>query len=215
MRSEIAAAAPPRAAPHHETRWSRRLALLALIVIFLIALVYLLSRAGAFLIVHAPEHADVIVVLDDEWLKAVELQRKGYAPKILLDAAVNSWLYGRNEAELAREWVQTQKFGSMEVCPVIASSTYAEVASVQQGLAPLHVHSVLLVVSNFDTRRALEIFRARLPQYQWSVAASSAPFHYADQDWKLRSWAKTVLNDWEQFLWWKVVDQRRNDLVLR
>jgi uncharacterized SAM-binding protein YcdF (DUF218 family) len=214
MRSEVAGAAAPRAATFRDKRRTRLVVLIVLAVVLVYFAVYLLSHAGSFLIVHAPEHADVIVVLDDEWQKAVELQRKGYAPKILLDAAVNSWLYGRNEAELAREWVQTQKFGSMEVCPVIASSTYAEVASVQQCLAPLHVHSVLLVVSNFDTRRALEIFRARLPHYQWSVAASSAPFHFADQYWKHRAWAKTVLNAWEQYLWWKVVDERRSDLVL-
>src|SRR5262252_8835420 len=122
MRGEVAAAAAPRAVPNRGTRWSKRIVLLTLVLALLFFAVYLLSRAGSFLIVHAPEHSDVIVVLDDEWQKGVELQRKGYAPKILLDAAVNSWLYGRNESELAKEWVQTQKFGSMEVCPVIASS---------------------------------------------------------------------------------------------
>ena len=64
------------------------------------------------------------------------------------------------------------------------------------------------------TRRALSIFRARLPQYQWSVAASSWPANAAEHWWKHRWWAKTVIDEWEKYLWWELVDRWRSGLVL-
>jgi len=179
------------------------------------AVLFLLSRAGTFLILHAPEGADAIVVLNGAWPQAVKLQKEGYAPEVLLDADVNHTIFGRSEADLASEFLASTKPAGMQLCRINGDSTFEEPADVQRCLEPLHVRSVLLVASDFDTRRTLETFRARLPQYRWSIAASSAPYHDADQYWKHRAWAKTVFYAWEQYLYWKLVDQRRTDLVLR
>jgi len=46
------------------------------------------------------------------------------------------------------------------------------------------------------------------------VAAASTPYHFAEAYWKHRGWAKTVLEEWEDLLWWKLVDQWRGDVVL-
>lgn len=190
--------------------------LLAIVVCIGLAVgLFLLSRAGAFLILHAPERSDVIVVLNGAWPQGVRLQTEGYAPEILLDAAVNHTVFGRSEADLASEFLASRKPADMQLCRVSGDSIFEEPAGVQRCLEPLHVRSVLLVASDFDTRRTLETFRARLPQYRWSIAASSAPYHDADQYWKHRAWAKTVFIAWEQYLYWKLVDQRRSDLVLR
>jgi uncharacterized SAM-binding protein YcdF (DUF218 family) len=216
MRSEVASGSEMRSsAALKPVRGRKRVVVFGIILVTIGVAIFLLSRAGAFLIMHAPERSDVIVVLDGEWPKAVELQKEGYATTVLLDAGVNRAVYGRTEIELARELLHSEKLARVELCPVTASTTFAEAADVQGCLQPLHPGSVLLVASNFDTRRALEIFRKRLPQYRWSMAASSAPFHFADQYWKHRSWAKTVLNAWEQYLWWKLVDQWRSDVALR
>ena len=59
--------------------------------------------------------------------------------------------------------------------------------------------SAIIVTSDFHTRRALSIFRKRLPQYEWSVAASSWPGNAAEQYWKHRWWAKSVLDEWEKY----------------
>jgi uncharacterized SAM-binding protein YcdF (DUF218 family) len=75
--------------------------------------------------------------------------------------------------------------------------------------------SAIIVTSDFHTRRALEIFRKRLPQYHWSVAASSAPANAAEKYWKHRWWAKTVIDEWEKYLWWEVVDRWRSGVVLQ
>ncbi|HZP23212.1 MAG TPA: ElyC/SanA/YdcF family protein [Terriglobales bacterium] len=213
--SEVVARIEPRTpAAATPRRAGKRLIAIALIAAAALIASFLLSQAGSFLIVHAPEPSDVIVVLDGEWPQAVKLQKEGYAPRILLDAG-RFQVYGRSEFDLATEFLQKEKHPGMELCPTTGDSTYDEAADVERCLAPLHVHSVLLVATNFDTRRALELFRKRLPQYRWSMAASSAPFHDADQYWKHRAWAKTVLNAWEQYLWWKLVDQWRSDMVLR
>ncbi len=213
--SEVVARDARPSALAAKPRRSKRLLGVALLLAIAGAVLFLLSRAGSFLIIHAPEPSDVIVVLDGEWPQAVKLQKEGYAPKILLDAGTNRQVYGRTEFDLATEFLKNSKPAGMELCPTTAESTLEEAADVHRCLEALHATSALLVASDFDTRRALEIYRARLPQYRWSMAASSAPYHDADQYWKYRSWAKSVLNAWEQYLWWKLVDERRPDLALR
>jgi uncharacterized SAM-binding protein YcdF (DUF218 family) len=105
--------------------------------------------------------------------------------------------------------------GLVEVCPTDQDSTYGEAVDVKRCLETLNISSVLIVTSDFHTRRALDILRKRLPQYRWSVAASSAPYHDADQWWKHRAWAKTVLDEWNQYLWWELVDRERPGVVLK
>ena len=212
--SEVVSPARPVLAVSDPSRARKQIVVFVIVLAVVLLAGFLLSRAGVFLTVHAPGRSDVIVVLDGRWPKGVELQKDGYAPRILLDVGVNNIIYGRSEADLASEFLRTSKMSDIEICPVSANSTYGEVADVQRCLQPLHARSVLLVASDFDTRRALETFRDRLPQYRWSVAASSAPYHDADQYWKHRAWAKTVLTAWNQYLWWKLADQRRADLVL-
>jgi len=211
--SEVAAIGQQRP-PAGTKSWRKRLLILGVLAVAGLFALFLLSRAGSFLIINAPQRSDVIVVLDGEWPQAVKLQKEGYAPRSLLDANTNYRLWGKSEAEMAAEFLERSKPPGMEICLVASGSTFNEAAEVQRCLQPLQPQSVLLVASDFDTRRTLSIFRTRLPQYRWSIAASSAPYHDADQYWKHRAWAKTVLNGWEQYLWWKLADQWRSDVVL-
>jgi uncharacterized SAM-binding protein YcdF (DUF218 family) len=191
---------------------------LIVLIAFVVLALVLLSHAGSFLVVNAPEHADVILVLrggEGSYLHAVKLQKQGYAGRILLDASATQAIYGKSEADLAMEFLNRTSPGLAEVCPIIQDSTFGEAADVRLCLAPLTPSSVLIVTSDFHTRMALSIFRKRLPQYHWSVAASSAPYHDADQWWKHRAWAKTVLDEWNRFAWWELVDRWRADVVLR
>jgi uncharacterized SAM-binding protein YcdF (DUF218 family) len=187
----------------------------AILLLAAAALAWLLSRAGSFLIIHAPERSDVIVILDGQWPQAVQLQNEGYASRLLLDAGTTRRVYGRSEFDLANEFLKNTKPAGMELCPTTGDTTLEEAVGVQRCLQALHAHSALLVSADFETRRVLETFRARLPQYHWSIAASSAPYHDADQYWKHRAWAKAVFYAWEQYLYWKLVDERRPNLVLR
>ena len=190
------------------------------LIAFVILVIVLLSHAGSFLILNVPQHADAILVLeggadDSRYRHAVKLREQGYADRILLDASVSGNIFGRSEADLATEFLNRTSPGLVEVCPTVQDSTFGEAADVKRCLARLNISSVLIVTSDFDTRRALGIFQKRLPQYHWSVAAASAPYHDADQWWKHRAWAKTVLEEWEKFTWWELVDQWRPDIALR
>ena len=185
---------------------------------FVAVVIGLLSQAGSFLIMNSPEQADVIVVLEGaegSYQRAVRLQRQGFADKILLDARVSRTLFGRSEADLAGEFLNRTSTGMVQVCPTLHDSTFGEAEDVKRCLERLNISSVLLVTGDFHTRVAVSIFRKRLPQYRWSVAASSAPYHDADQWWQHRAWAKTVLDEWNQYVWWQLIDRERRGVMLQ
>lgn len=185
-----------------------------------IVLLWLFSHAASFLVLNAPQHADVILVLeggadDSRYWQAIHLLKEGYSNRIILDADASRKTYGKSDAELAAAFVNDTAPGWVLVCPTGEDSTYGEAVDVQRCLAPLHVSSVLIVTSDYHTRRALSIFRKRLPQYAWSIASAGAPYHFADQWWKNRRWAKSTLDEWQKFLWWKLVDQWRAEVNLQ
>jgi uncharacterized SAM-binding protein YcdF (DUF218 family) len=198
---------------------SRRLALLAIFALAAALIVFLLSRAGSFLVVDDPQPSDVIVVLEGSgdtpgYFRALHLHHEGYAPKVLLNANVSVKIFGKTEAEMAREYVHGIGEPATEICPTVGTSAFAEAADVQRCLQRVGASSAILMTSDFGTRRSLSMFQKRLPQYRWSVAAASTPYHFAESYWKHRGWAKTVLQEWEDFLEWKLVDQWRGDVVL-
>jgi uncharacterized SAM-binding protein YcdF (DUF218 family) len=214
-RSEVASAQQPRSAQTAPPARARHRIMVGAVLAVAVLGIFLLLKAGSFLIVHAPERSDVIVVLEGEWPQAVKLQKEGYAPRILLDAGTNHSVYGRTEADLAAEFLQKMELPSTQICPTVANTTMEEVVDVKHCMDAMHATSAIIVAPNFDTRRVLDTFRTRLPQYRWSIAASSAPYRAAEDYWQHRSWAKTVLNAWEQYLNWKLFDRRRPGVVLQ
>lgn len=191
---------------------------LIVLIAFVITVIFLLSNAGSFLVLNAPEHADAILVLKggaSSYGHALELHKRGYADMIVLDASGIQALYGESESDLATQFLNRTSPGQVEVCPIFHNSTFGEAADVKRCLERLSVSSVLIVASDFHTRLALRIFQKRLPQYHWSIAAASAPYHNADQWWKHRGWAKTVLDEWQEFTMWELIDQWRPNVELR
>ena len=196
------------------SRWAKvgvRWALPAL----LIAGVFLWGRfSGQWLIVDRPEKSDVIVVLagdrtDLRYYKGLELLRSGYGQAMFVDAEINV-KYGEAATDSTERFIRNTAGEAQErirVCPVRRTSTVGETESVQACVAPLHPKRLLLVTSNFHSRRALSVFRNRLPQYDWSVAAVSDGQEFGPQWWRKRAWAKTYLMEWERMAWWLTVDR--------
>lgn len=198
----------------------RRLVSLAVFVILAAGALFLLSRAGSFLVVDDPQPSDAIVVLEGAgdtpgYDRAVLLKNQGYAKTIFLDAGISHDLYGRSEAELAAEFLVRTGQLSTQICPTVNGTLFDEVVDVKRCIDRIGARSAILMTGDFETRRTLDIFQKRLPQYRWSIAAASTPFHFAFAYWKHRGWAKTVLQEWEDLLWWKLVEQRRKDVILR
>ncbi len=219
-RSEVEEQPAASLSPSRKTRWLRRIGILLLIVLLIRLALVPLSRAGSFLVINSPERSDVMVVLaggagSSRFAQALRLQKKGFAPLVLVDADVTRNYYGKSEADLVLDYLHRSNQTGIDVCPTMADSTYAEALDVEKCMRRVKAASGIIVTSDFHTRRALSIFRKRLPQYEWSVAASSAPANAAEQYWKHRWWAKTVIDEWEKYLWWELVDRWRADVVLK
>jgi hypothetical protein len=173
--------------------------------------------AGRLLVRDRPTKSDVIVVLagdsfDERYNRGMELLRLGYAKHLFLDVASDHHYFGRLPTEIAAEFIERDTHdmrGFVSVCPFAEDSTVSEAKYVGRCLGPLHAGKVLLVTSDWHTARALSVFKSRLPQYEWSVAAARDPDMFGVEWWRRREWAKTTLLEWLRVAWWNVIDRWR------
>jgi DUF218 domain len=191
-------------------RFPRLLIVLCLAVI----LVALASQAARFLVVDEPEPSDAMVVLAGETnirpAHALELLRQGVAPRIFLNVETRDMVYDQRLTDIAQKYVDSlPEANRVSVCPITSFSTMAETNDASRCLQSLNVHRVLIVTSDYHTRRARLIFRHRLPQYQFSVAAAHSPAGYGNAWWTNREWAKITFDEWSKIVWWEAVDRWR------
>ncbi len=184
------------------------------VLVLLLVLVAIGSQAGRFLVVDAPQRSDAIVVLAGETsirpAHAVELLRQGMASRLFLDVEANDVIYDQPRTAIAQRYVSSlPEKERLAVCPITGLSTYGETDDVSRCLQPFGVRSVLIVTSPSHTRRALRIFRHRLPQYQFTAAAAQDPVHFGILWWSNREWAKTTFDEWLKLTWWELVDRWR------
>jgi hypothetical protein len=174
----------------------------------------LAAKAGSFLIVDAPRRSDAILVLAGETDKrpqrALELLSKGYGRRVVLDVPNNAKLYEFTQIELAQRYIHDLPQGSaISICAIYGLSTKDEAKEAERCLQREDAKSVLIVTSDFHTRRALEIFRREFPGVEFCVAAARNDEGFGIQWWTHRQWAKTFVDEWLRLIWWKVVDQWR------
>ena len=174
----------------------------------------LASQAARFLVVDQSKKVDAIVVLAGEAsirpARALELLRQGMAPHVFLDAESREQIYDQRLTDIAQRFIDSQPDKErISVCPIVGLSTYAEADDVNRCLQPYGVHNVMIVTSASHTRRALSIFRHRLPQYEFTAAAAQDPTHFGVHWWTNREWAKTTVDEWTKLTWWEVVDRWR------
>jgi uncharacterized SAM-binding protein YcdF (DUF218 family) len=186
-----------------------------LILLFLVALLAALaSQAARFLVVDEPEKSDAIVVLAGDTkvrpVRGLDLLRQGMAPRLFLDAETRDVIYDQPLVEIVQKYVNSLgEANRVSVCPITGYSTIAEADDVSRCLQSLGPHRVLIVTSEFHTRRALMIFRHRLPQYQFSAAAARNGAEFGEAWWTNREWAKVTFDEWMKMLWWVAVDRWR------
>lgn len=195
--------------------WKRLLVLLFIAAV----LILLLRHAASYLVVNAPEHADLIVVLgggdnDLRYWSGVKLMHEGYAPHLMLDVFAKGKTFGHLDTDLAQEMLDRTTPAESTLCPVQENSTYDEAQYLEKCLATSGAKSVLVVTSPYHTRRAREILQARLPQYRFSIYAAPDPYYFGTRWWTDRQWAKTTLSEWERYLWWEFVDRWRSGRVV-
>lgn len=170
--------------------------------------------SGSLLIRNVPRKSDVIVVLAGETERrperGFELLDQGFAPRLLLDVPAATVIYRWNQIELAQKYLNdVHREVDASVCPIYGLSTKAETQDVSRCLQKLPVHSILLVTSEYHTRRALSIFEHSCPQYTFSVAAAYDNREFGAKWWQHRQWAKMNLDECLRLLWWEAVDRWR------
>ena len=180
--------------------------------------VFVLLRSGNHLVVNHPEQSDLIVVLagdhnDLRYWRGLELLREGYGQRMLVDAPADL-SYGRTYAQYAADFVAHSagdKRQQIGICTVTNDSTVQETSDVRRCLTEVNLapKSVLLVTNDFHTRRALSIFRKRLPQYHWSSAAVSDTERFGEPWWHNREWAKVYFYESEKLVWWELFESWR------
>jgi uncharacterized SAM-binding protein YcdF (DUF218 family) len=191
-------------------RFFRLLVLLSLAAIVIAAA----SQAARFLVVDQPEKSDAIIVLAGDTnvrpARALELLRQGMASHVFMNAETRNRIYDTQLIDIAQKYVNSlPEAAHVSVCPVYGFSTFAEVEDARRCLESLGAHRVLIVTSDYHTRRALMIFRHRLPQYQFSAAGASNSQQFGEAWWTNREWAKVTFDEWSKMVWFQMVDRWR------
>jgi hypothetical protein len=172
------------------------------------------AKAGRFLVVDAPRSSDVILVLAGETdrrpERALQLLAQGYGRRIMLDVPASGKIFGFTQIQLAEKYVQDlPQAGLVSVCPIDGLSTKDESKDAERCISRGGGKSVLIVTSDFHTRRALSVFRREVPGHEYSAAAARDDTQFGVRWWTHRQWAKTFVDEWLRLIWWKVVDQWR------
>ena len=165
-----------------------------------------LAWLGNFLVkAEPPDKADAIIVLAGDVtgsriLTAADLVRKHYAPVVLVSGPFE--IYGHNEAFLAIDYAVSKGCPKDWFRPVThrSNSTRDEARALASVLRREHYSKVLLVTSDFHTRRAGSIFRRSIPGLNMLVVAAPAPDFHPDSWWTSRPSQKVFLQEWAKTL---------------
>ena len=173
------------------------------------------AASGWLLVIDQPQHADVIIVLagetDKRPLRAIELLQQGFAPHVILDVPANTQIYQWTQLQLAQMFIDgLPQAKDISLCPIVGLSTRDESHDTIPCLQTIQGKNVLLVTSDYHTRRALAIFRHELKDRNFSVAAAYDSNTFGDRWWSHREWAKTALGEWTKLIWWEAVDRWRS-----
>jgi uncharacterized SAM-binding protein YcdF (DUF218 family) len=190
---------PVKSLPKRRGRWLLA-ALPAILVLMLLAFrQQALDALGEFLVVSDPlEHADLIYVFaGDFWgsrvLAGANLGSKGWAPKVIMSGGFYTagGQVNRYESDLAVDFAVQHGYprGLFLSVPLEVPSTIDEARAMGPIFHRLGARRIILVTSNFHSRRAAQVFRLFLPEFEFRMEGS--PDHTFDPH-----------------AWWKTPEQR-------
>jgi uncharacterized SAM-binding protein YcdF (DUF218 family) len=186
----------------------RRAALVLLIAVVLCLLFAntLLGAMGSFLVkAEPPSKADVVLVLagdsrGNRILKAAELVKEGYAPKAVISGPDGE--YGHYECDLAIPFAVKAGYPESYFVHLenMARSTRDEARVAVAELRKLGVRRVLIVTSDYHTRRAGRMYREEAPDLDIHVVAAPDKYFSADGWWQNREGRKVLFMEWAKTL---------------
>lgn len=163
-----------------------------------------MAAMGRFLVrTDAPAPSDAILVLAGDWtgariLEAAGLSRQGLAPVVLVSGPPN--FFGRFESDAAIDyavrngWPRSLFVG----IPHDADSTATEALRLAPELRRRGVRKLLVVTSDFHSRRAGRIWRATAPEMEIRVVTARFRDFDPSRWWTRRQWQKIFLDEWEK-----------------
>ncbi|HKU26577.1 MAG TPA: YdcF family protein [Candidatus Sulfotelmatobacter sp.] len=181
-------------------------------VVVILALLFFAANAGKVLVVDAPQSSDLILVLagetDTRPTLALRLLNEGYARRVLLDVPADARIFDTTAIQIAQAYVQRLPEASrVTICPIPGLSTKQEAHDVARCLEHENGSRILIVTSDYHTRRALSIFRHEIPAKSFSVAAAHDARQFGIRWWTNRQWAKMCLDEWLRTLWWNLIER--------
>jgi uncharacterized SAM-binding protein YcdF (DUF218 family) len=177
--------------------------LLVLVAAIWLLRVPLLTLAATLLVQDdGPHKADAILVLggDDSGariIKAAQLAEQGYSPFVLVSGPPN--LLGHDSdgtIEYARRMGYPVTLFRPVWLPAGTDSTRSEATFLGNYLRTHAIHNILLVTSNFHSRRAARLWRKQAPWIGVTVVAAPDPSFAPDRWWKTRTGQKIFLLEW-------------------
>jgi hypothetical protein len=175
-------------------------------------LVAFAANAGRLLVVDAPEPSDVILVLAGETdrrpARALQLLDQGDGRRVVIDVPPAARIYESSEIQLAEKYAKSlPQVASVRICPIRGLSTREETHDAEKCLRGEEGSRILIVTSEFHTRRALSIFRHEVRGKSFSVVAARDETQFGTRWWLHRQWAKTCADEWQRLLWWTMVER--------
>lgn len=195
--------------PRSRQRGFALIPLLLLIVIIVVLWTNrhrMLSSVGTVLDAgEAPQRGDAALVLAGGWtgervLKAAEVAKQGLVPYVLFSSP--SDYYETQECQfeigLARKHGYTAQ--QFECAPTQGRSTQEEAVSMVAELRRRRLHTILLVTSDYHTRRSAGIYRRIAPELQFIVVSAPSPRFHLDRWYENREGQKTVFYEWTKLV---------------
>jgi uncharacterized SAM-binding protein YcdF (DUF218 family) len=160
----------------------------------------LLSFLGSQLVYdQLPRKAQAILVLDgDDFgtriIKGAQLAAAGYAPFVMVSnhPSLSGCTCQETIAFAERRGYPASLFQTVTHPPQI-TSTRAEAVYLGSCLKKRGLCDIVIVTSNYHTRRAAYLFHRQLPWLRFSMVAAPDPFFSPNSWWKQRDGQKTFL----------------------
>jgi len=181
---------------------------LVILILILAAAVWifrlpLLTAAGAALVqAESPRKAQAILVLGgDDYgtriIKAAQLAREGFAPIVLVSSPPNPISAGCDcHVDYARRnGYSISTFQRVEI-PSWVDSTRSEAIFFRKYLNTRDIRDILIVTSNFHTKRAAYLWHQEAPSLRFTMIAAPDLFFTPSTWWKTRNGQKTFLLEW-------------------
>lgn len=180
---------------------------LLIAVVLVAALAYLgrdwlLGGLGSYLVqAGPPEKADVALVLAGDGrgnriLTAAKLVRDGFVPKVIVSGPDGN--YALHECDLAIPFAVRAGFPEAYFLHFenSARSTRDEAQQAAVMIRKLGAHKVLLVTTDYHTRRAGRMYREAAPDLEIHTVAAPDKYFSAGGWWHNREGQKTALYEW-------------------